>query len=62
MSKTLSAALLAVVLGLGAVACGGDPPATEESPSAVPGMGGETQPSMGPGESDPPDTSASEAP
>ena len=49
-TKTMLAALLAA----GAVACGGAP-AADESPSAVPGMGGETQPSIGTGVSEQPD-------
>lgn len=54
MTKTKTAVLAAAVLSLGAVGCGGDPGA-QESPSAVPGMGGETQPSIGPAVSEQPD-------
>lgn len=52
----LAAALCAV-----AVACGGSP-AVEESPTAVPGMDGEVDPSIGVGASDQPDNSSSEQP
>ena len=54
MTNTRTAALVAAVLTFGAAACGGAP-APEESPSAVPGMQGETEPSLGTGESDAPD-------
>lgn len=55
MTNATTAALIAAVLTLGAAGCGGGAPAPEESASAVPGMGGETQPSLGPGVSEQPD-------
>jgi hypothetical protein len=47
-------AVIASLLALGAIACGGAPEA-DESPEAVPGMDGQTRPSIGTGVSEQPD-------
>lgn len=48
-------AALAALLAAGAIACGGAP-AADESPEAVPGMDGQTRPSIGTGASEQPDS------
>lgn len=61
MTPRTSTGLITAALCAAAVACGGSP-SVEESPSAVPGMDGNVEPSIGVGVSEQPDNSASEQP
>lgn len=63
MSPRTTTGFITAALCAAAVACGGGgSPSVEDSPTAVPGMDGNVDPSIGVGASEQPDNSSSEQP